>query len=274
MSLRIPALRRGNRDRPTRVTPLGLCDSRNQILELESRPEHDEVKVPHLGDGIESGDVLEILVREGDRIEKDQGIVELETDKATVEVPSSHAGRRQEVHVAGRPDGAGRRRAADASRPTVGGRRAGEPPRARKPLRRRQAGRGRPAPARRPSGIGGQACGAAGPAAPATAPPSAPPPTPQPPSRPGPPRRPPPAEPAQTIAAGPGRAAVCPGSRRGPARASKARARAAGSRARTCWKPSGTPTWPPPAGAAEAGRSQPAPASRPTTPGDRSASSG
>jgi pyruvate dehydrogenase E2 component (dihydrolipoamide acetyltransferase) len=58
-----------------------------------------EVKVPHLGDGIKSGDVLQILVREGDPIKKDQGIVELETDKATVEVPSSHAGVVKKIHV-------------------------------------------------------------------------------------------------------------------------------------------------------------------------------
>jgi pyruvate/2-oxoglutarate dehydrogenase complex dihydrolipoamide acyltransferase (E2) component len=58
-----------------------------------------EVKVPDLGDGIDSGDVLEILVSEGDTIEKEQGIVELETDKATVEVPSSHSGRITQIHV-------------------------------------------------------------------------------------------------------------------------------------------------------------------------------
>jgi pyruvate dehydrogenase E2 component (dihydrolipoamide acetyltransferase) len=58
-----------------------------------------EIKLPELGDGIESGDVLEVLVREGDVITKDQGIVELETDKATVEVPSSHAGTVKKVHV-------------------------------------------------------------------------------------------------------------------------------------------------------------------------------
>jgi len=58
-----------------------------------------EIKLPELGDGIESGDVLEVLVREGDVITKDQGIVELETDKATVEVPSTHAGTVKKVHV-------------------------------------------------------------------------------------------------------------------------------------------------------------------------------
>jgi len=58
-----------------------------------------QIRVPDLGDGIESGDVLEILVREGDQIKKDQGIVELETDKATVEVPSSHAGKVSKIHI-------------------------------------------------------------------------------------------------------------------------------------------------------------------------------
>ncbi len=58
-----------------------------------------QIKLPELGDGIESGDVLEVLVKEGDRIEKEQGIVELETDKATVEVPCSHTGTVTQVHV-------------------------------------------------------------------------------------------------------------------------------------------------------------------------------
>jgi pyruvate dehydrogenase E2 component (dihydrolipoamide acetyltransferase) len=51
-----------------------------------------EIKLPDLGEGVDSGDVLEILVAEGDTIEKEQGIVELETDKATVIVPAPQAG--------------------------------------------------------------------------------------------------------------------------------------------------------------------------------------
>ncbi|MDG1807105.1 MAG: dihydrolipoamide acetyltransferase family protein [Pirellulaceae bacterium] len=58
-----------------------------------------EIKVPSLGDGVETADVLEILVSEGDAIEKDQGIVELETDKATAVVPSTDAGTVTKVHV-------------------------------------------------------------------------------------------------------------------------------------------------------------------------------
>lgn len=52
-----------------------------------------EVKLPDLGDGIESGDVLEIFVSVGDTIEKGQDIVEMETDKATVTVPASAGGK-------------------------------------------------------------------------------------------------------------------------------------------------------------------------------------
>ena len=58
-----------------------------------------EIKLPSLGEGVESGDVLELLVAEGDQIEKDQGIVEMETDKATVIVPSDFAGKVTKIMV-------------------------------------------------------------------------------------------------------------------------------------------------------------------------------
>jgi pyruvate/2-oxoglutarate dehydrogenase complex dihydrolipoamide acyltransferase (E2) component len=51
-----------------------------------------EIKIPSLGEGVESGDVLEVLVAEGDAIEKGQSILELETDKATVMVPAPEGG--------------------------------------------------------------------------------------------------------------------------------------------------------------------------------------
>jgi pyruvate dehydrogenase E2 component (dihydrolipoamide acetyltransferase) len=52
-----------------------------------------EIKLPSLGEGIESGDVLEILVSVGDVIKKEQSLIEMETDKATVSVPSPLAGK-------------------------------------------------------------------------------------------------------------------------------------------------------------------------------------
>lgn len=58
-----------------------------------------DITLPKLGDGIESGDVLEVFVKEGETIAADQPIVELETDKATVPVPSTHAGKVVKIHV-------------------------------------------------------------------------------------------------------------------------------------------------------------------------------
>jgi pyruvate dehydrogenase E2 component (dihydrolipoamide acetyltransferase) len=55
--------------------------------------------LPELGENITAGDVLRVLVKPGDTLEKDQPVVELETDKATIEVPSSVAGRIKEVKV-------------------------------------------------------------------------------------------------------------------------------------------------------------------------------
>jgi len=55
--------------------------------------------LPELGEQIESGDVLRVLVKAGDAIVKDQPVVELETDKATIEVPSSVAGTVKEIKV-------------------------------------------------------------------------------------------------------------------------------------------------------------------------------
>ena len=58
-----------------------------------------EFKLPDLGEGVEAGDVVGVLVAEGDTVEIDQGVVELETDKALVEVPSSVAGTVTKIHI-------------------------------------------------------------------------------------------------------------------------------------------------------------------------------
>ena len=55
--------------------------------------------LPELGENIAAGDVLRLLVKAGDAITKDQPILELETDKATIEVPSSVAGTVKEIKV-------------------------------------------------------------------------------------------------------------------------------------------------------------------------------
>src|SRR3954470_19149690 len=58
-----------------------------------------DFKLPELGENITAGDVMRVLVKPGDTIAKDQAILELETDKATIEVPSSIAGVVKDVQV-------------------------------------------------------------------------------------------------------------------------------------------------------------------------------
>jgi pyruvate dehydrogenase E2 component (dihydrolipoamide acetyltransferase) len=58
-----------------------------------------EFTLPELGENIEKGDVVRVLVRPGDRLERDQPVVELETDKATIEVPSTVSGVVKDVRV-------------------------------------------------------------------------------------------------------------------------------------------------------------------------------
>jgi pyruvate dehydrogenase E2 component (dihydrolipoamide acetyltransferase) len=57
-----------------------------------------EIKVPDIGD-YKDVPVIEVLVKAGDKIEKEQSIVVLESDKATMDVPSSHSGVVKEVKV-------------------------------------------------------------------------------------------------------------------------------------------------------------------------------
>jgi pyruvate dehydrogenase E2 component (dihydrolipoamide acetyltransferase) len=59
-----------------------------------------EIKVPSLGEGIEGGDVQNIYVAIGDTIAVEQPLLELETGKATVDVPASEAGTITEIRVA------------------------------------------------------------------------------------------------------------------------------------------------------------------------------
>ena len=57
-----------------------------------------ELKVPDLG-GSHDVPVIEILVKAGDTVEKDQSLITLESDKATMDVPASQAGKVVEIKV-------------------------------------------------------------------------------------------------------------------------------------------------------------------------------
>lgn len=67
-----------------------------------------EFILPELGENIESADVVEVLVSVGDTINVDDPILEIETDKATFEVPSTVSGTVAEIRVtAGKPAAVG-----------------------------------------------------------------------------------------------------------------------------------------------------------------------
>jgi pyruvate dehydrogenase E2 component (dihydrolipoamide acetyltransferase) len=58
-----------------------------------------EFKLPELGENIEQGDLVRLMVAPGASVSAGQAVMELETDKAVVEVPSSVTGTIQEIHV-------------------------------------------------------------------------------------------------------------------------------------------------------------------------------
>jgi len=59
-----------------------------------------EFKLPDLGEGLTEGEVARWLVAEGDEIEEDEPLVEIQTDKTTVEIPSPAAGTVTRILVA------------------------------------------------------------------------------------------------------------------------------------------------------------------------------
>ena len=58
-----------------------------------------DVKLPTLGEGADSGTVVNILVKEGDQVSKGQTVIELETGKAVTPISSSAAGQVTKIIV-------------------------------------------------------------------------------------------------------------------------------------------------------------------------------
>lgn len=102
---------------PESSTGKSKSESKPEIKTAESKPtsqtaqkssvetgqtgkkEIKEFRLPELGENIESADVIDVLVKVGDVIEKDQALLEIETEKATIEVPSTLAGKVVEVLI-------------------------------------------------------------------------------------------------------------------------------------------------------------------------------
>jgi len=55
--------------------------------------------LPDLGEGLTEAEIVAVLVREGDVIAEDAPLLEVETDKAQVEIPSPMGGRVEKIHV-------------------------------------------------------------------------------------------------------------------------------------------------------------------------------
>jgi len=58
-----------------------------------------EYKLPDLGEDIETGDIIGVFVSAGDSVIENQPLMEIETDKAAIEIPSPAAGIIKEIHV-------------------------------------------------------------------------------------------------------------------------------------------------------------------------------
>ena len=82
------------------IKELGIDpDKPNPATLVRAATPWTDFKLPELGENIDAADVARVLVNVGDTITKDQPVVELETDKATVEVPSSVAGVVKAINV-------------------------------------------------------------------------------------------------------------------------------------------------------------------------------
>src|SRR2546429_3264888 len=58
-----------------------------------------DFRLPDLGEGLTEAEIVKVLVREGEVIAEDAPLLEVETDKATVETPSPMSGRVEKIHV-------------------------------------------------------------------------------------------------------------------------------------------------------------------------------
>jgi len=58
-----------------------------------------EIKIPEIAENVDTGTLARILVSKGDTVEKDQALVEVETDKAATDIPSPYSGKVEDIKV-------------------------------------------------------------------------------------------------------------------------------------------------------------------------------
>ena len=76
------------------ATPAPIVERRTSATQAAS-----EFKLPELGENIDQGDLVRLMISPGARVSEGQPVMELETDKAVVEVPSSVSGVVKEIKV-------------------------------------------------------------------------------------------------------------------------------------------------------------------------------
>ena len=79
--------------------PAAQVEAPRAAVPAAAAPRDVDVLVPDIGD-FDEVEIIEVLVAKGDRVEAEQSLVTLESDKASMEVPSPHAGVVKEVSVA------------------------------------------------------------------------------------------------------------------------------------------------------------------------------
>ncbi len=58
-----------------------------------------DFRLPDLGEGVKEGQIVRLMIAEGDRITEDQPLMEVETDKAAVVIPSPYSGVVEKLHI-------------------------------------------------------------------------------------------------------------------------------------------------------------------------------
>jgi pyruvate dehydrogenase E2 component (dihydrolipoamide acetyltransferase) len=90
----VPARPDGQDARPSTETPAPAVERRASATKTAS-----EFKLPELGENIDQGDLVRLMIAPGTKVSEGQPVMELETDKAVVEVPSSVSGVVKEIKV-------------------------------------------------------------------------------------------------------------------------------------------------------------------------------
>ena len=98
----LPGLRPREGATSRRGPRAGRGAARRSPSELSDGPR--QFVLPDLGEGLTEAEISPVLVREGDVIREDAPLLEVETDKAQVEIPSPIGGRVEKIHVRPGPD--------------------------------------------------------------------------------------------------------------------------------------------------------------------------